>query len=78
MKIAESARRHDVEDADMLHAFRYLITYNAQEYDEEWRLFVIGPDRNGNLLELILVPLNGPTKIIHAMPLREKNRHFLR
>lgn len=56
MEITESARRHGVSDADMLHAWTNLIAINAHEYDEEVRLFVIGLDRTGSLLELILVP----------------------
>lgn len=38
------------------------------EYDGEERLFVIGPDSSGNLLELVAIPVAEPTRIIHRRP----------
>jgi hypothetical protein len=38
----------------------------------EERLFVIGPDSSGNLLELVAVPAAEPTRVIHADRLRPK------
>lgn len=31
---------------------------------------MIGPDRHGRMLELVAVPIDGPTRIIHADRLR--------
>ncbi len=42
------------------------------EYDGEERLLVTGPDPSGNLMELVAVPVAGPTRIIHADRLRPK------
>lgn len=44
----------------------------------EERLLVIGADRSGRLLELVLVPSSGPTRIIHADRLRAKFYDYLR
>jgi hypothetical protein len=38
----------------------------------EERLFVIGSDSSGNLLELVTIPVAEPTPIIHADRLRPK------
>jgi hypothetical protein len=48
------------------------------EYDGETRLLVIGADKNGRLLELIIVPVDQPARIIHADVLRPKLHDFLR
>ncbi len=64
--MTDSARKHDVADADMLHAWRNVIATAEQEYDGEIRIIAIGPARDGELLELVLVPALQPTRIIHA------------
>lgn len=48
------------------------------EYDGEERLLVIGPDRHGIMLELVAVPVDTPTRIIHADRLRPKFYDYLR
>jgi hypothetical protein len=52
-RIRDSARKHDIEDDDMLHAWRNQLRYVELEYNGELQLLVIGPSRNGALLELI-------------------------
>lgn len=47
-------------------------------YDGEERLLVIGADASGRLLELVAVPADGPTRIIHADILRPKFYDYLR
>lgn len=42
------------------------------EYDGELRIFIIGADRAGTLLELVAVPATEPQRIIHADRLRSK------
>jgi hypothetical protein len=48
------------------------------EYDREERLLVIGADLAGNLLELVAVPADAPSRIVHADQLRPKFHDFLR
>ncbi len=48
------------------------------EYHGEERLLVIGPDASGAMLELVAVPADEPTRIIHADRLRPKVYDYLR
>ncbi|MGL5808678.1 MAG: hypothetical protein ACRCYQ_01890 [Nocardioides sp.] len=48
------------------------------EYEGEERLFVVGPDQHGRLLELVAVPAGSPTRIIHADRLRPTFFDYLR
>ena len=76
MEIADSARKHGVPDEDINHAVRNPIRLLAGE----GRALVIGPDRAGRLLEVVVLdddPEEEPV-IIHAMPLRPKFRDYLR
>ncbi len=72
MEIADSARKHGISDTAILHAWENAIKFAEFEYDRQERLFVIGPDPSGNLLELVAVPIAEPTRIIHADRLRPK------
>lgn len=47
------------------------------EYDGEERMLVIGPDTHGALLELVAVPGEAPSRIIHADRLRPKLSDYL-
>ena len=47
-EISDSARRHGIEDEDVLHAFRNAIQANWVEDV----LMLIGADRGGRLLEV--------------------------
>ena len=76
MEIWDSARKHDIEDDDMLHAWRNQLRYVLLGYNEDLRYLVIGPDRTGALLELI-VPTDEPQRIIHADKLRPKFYKYL-
>lgn len=77
MQIAGSARKHNVSDEDMLHAVDNAIRIIEQETDDEVRLLVIGPDRTGRLLEIVVVT-DEPECIIHADTLRPKFYAYLR
>ncbi|NHN56018.1 BrnT family toxin [Calidifontibacter sp. DB0510] len=77
MQIAWSARKHGIEDADILHAITNLIRYAEQTYDGEERIFLIGPARDGRFLELVLVPASQPVRVIHADILQPKNYRLL-
>lgn len=76
MAIAAAARTHGIDDVSMIHAWENALRY--VEYDGEERLLVIGPDIAGNLLELVAVPADEPTRVIHADHLRPKFQDFLR
>jgi len=68
--VVESAHRHGVAEADMLHALRFAIAHVRQ--DDEMVMFV-GPDRAGNPVEVGVVTWHGILAIVHAMrPAREK------
>lgn len=77
MRIEDSAHRHDIEVADMLHAIKFALRIIEQEYDGEIRQLVIGPDRSGFLLEIVVVT-DEPIRIIHADQLRPKFFKYLR
>jgi hypothetical protein len=48
-----------------------------QDYDGESRLFVIGPDRGGRLLEIVAEPFTDPQRVIHADVLRPSFYDYL-
>lgn len=64
--MADSARKHGICDADILHAWRNVLRVAEQDYDGQSRIIAVGPARNGALLELVLVPDHAPTRVIHA------------
>jgi hypothetical protein len=67
--IAESARKHGIRDADILHAFNQPIS--VEDLDEGM-LMLVGPDRAGTFLEIgVVVALDNPL-IVHAMRARPK------
>jgi len=69
--ILESARKHGVSDADMLHAYRNPI----RVFDLDDLVMLIGPDQSGLLLEVGVAEAEGIEFIVHAMPARSQ---FLR
>jgi len=77
VEIHSSARRHGVDDEDMLHAVaNSLAVEDLSEDPDRW--LVVGPDRVANLLEIIvLITEQGTEMIIHAMPLRAIYRKLL-
>jgi uncharacterized DUF497 family protein len=72
VEIHDSARKHGVVEADVTHAVdNALAIEDAGEDPDRW--LVIGPDRAGNLLEVvILTTVEGSRLAIHAMPMRDK------
>jgi hypothetical protein len=67
--IAPSARKHGISDDDMLHAFRNPI---GVDYLDENLTMLIGPARDGALLEVgVADSADGPV-IIHADRARAK------
>ena len=78
MEILASAHKHSIDDEDITHAWRNAIRLVEYEYDGEERLLIIGVDRRGRLLELVAVPAERPTRIIHAAPLRKRFHDYLK
>jgi uncharacterized DUF497 family protein len=78
VKVRRSACKHGVTEQDIAHAFRNAVKFIPYEYDGEERLLVIGPARNGAMLELTAVPADDPDRIIHADDLRPSFYHYLK
>jgi hypothetical protein len=72
VRIAESARKRNIADEDILHAYTNHIAGFIM--DEEMTM-LIGPATDGTLLEIGIVRRKGDTLIAHAMIARPK---FLR
>lgn len=79
MEIHSAARRHGIDDASIEHAFdRAVVVADLEGDHAPRRELVIGPDRSGNMLELIVLLLDdGRELVIHAMPLRRRYHHLL-
>lgn len=66
--VTASARKHGVEDDDMMHAYRH--PTRVLQLDDLTML--IGPSRTGRLLEIGVIRAEGIEFVIHAMPARPK------
>jgi hypothetical protein len=69
--IVVSARKHGIDDNDMLHAYRNPI--RVFELDD--LVMLIGADESGQMLEIGVAAAEGIEFIVHAMPASDK---FLR
>ena len=68
MEIYESARKHGISDQDIRHGIEHVL---AADEDETNKVLYLGPDRAGNLLEIVTVLRDDDTEIvIHAMRMR--------
>lgn len=74
--VHRSARRHHVSDEDILHAYRHAMTW-VELGDDPQRYLLAGPDRAGNLLELVVLVTDEVELVIHAMALRDTTRREL-
>jgi hypothetical protein len=77
VEIHASARKHGIADEDIRHAIDHgLAIEDAGEEPDRW--LVIGPDRAGNLLEVVvLITIEGAQLAIHAMRMRVKFRWLI-
>lgn len=73
-EILPSARKHGISDEDMMHAFRNRI----RERRLEEKFLVVGPDKSGNLLELIYKVTEESIVIFHAMKVRPKHLRIVK
>ncbi len=72
VRIAESARKRNIADEDIIHAY---INHIAGFIMDNEMTMLIGPATDGTLLEIGVVRREGDTLIAHAMIARPK---FLR
>jgi hypothetical protein len=64
VRVAQTARKHDIADEDMFHAVRNSIT--QRRLDESFTMRV-GPARDGNLLEVGVLGIDTDDPVIvHA------------
>ena len=63
-----SARRHQISDDDMLHAYRHPI----RVFDLDDLTMLIGADAAGRMLEIGVAESEGIEFIVHAMTARAK------
>lgn len=77
MEVHKSAHNHGVVAQDSLHAIDHaLAVEDAGEDPDRWLVF--GPDRAGNLLEVVVMTTrDGGQLVIHAMPMGAKFRRLL-
>jgi hypothetical protein len=77
VEIHDSARKHGAVEQDILHAIDHALAIDDAGDDPD-RWLVIGPDRAGNLLEVVvLTTVEDAQLVIHAMPMRGKFRRLL-
>jgi hypothetical protein len=76
VEIYRSARKHGVADADIAHASEHALVVGEAD---DGKVLYLGPDRAGNLLEVVAVQTDDRGEIvIHAMRMRAKYEPFLR
>lgn len=67
--LAESTRKHGVDDEATLHAYRNAVAYEVIR--EDFTMF-IGPDHAGRFVEVGAVEsCDGEVVIVHSMPARD-------
>jgi hypothetical protein len=75
VQIYRSARKHGVSDDDIEHVVEHAL---VAADDDEGKCLYLGPDRAGNLLEVVAVTRDdGDELIIHAMPMRKAYESLL-
>jgi hypothetical protein len=76
VEIHESARRHGISGEDIEHAVAHSVTW-IELGDDPPRYLLAGPDRAGNLLELVVLDIGRDELVIHAMSLRRSTAQEL-
>jgi len=76
VEILHSAFRQDVQADDMQHVLNNALAIE-EVADGPIRYLVLGPDRSGNLLELVVMDRPQGPAVIHAMPMTEQYRGLL-
>jgi hypothetical protein len=76
VEVLRSAFRHGVATEDILHVARNAIVVEEIAEDPT-RYLVLGADRAGNLLELVVLDRSQGPAVIHAMPMTAQYRDLL-
>jgi hypothetical protein len=76
VEILPSARRHEVPDDDIVHAYEHVVAW-VEVGNDPHRYLLAGPNRAGNLLELVVLDTDAGEFVIHAMVLRASTRDEL-
>lgn len=79
MEIHRAAFKHGIAAADIVHAYAHpLVIVELDPDSDPPKVLVIGPDRSGNLLEVIALDLAEDVLLaIHAMRLRARFHELL-
>jgi hypothetical protein len=76
VEVLRSALRHGIPSEDIHHAIINAVAVD-EVGDDPVRWLVLGPDRAGNLLELVVMDRPVGPAVIHAMPMRAIYRRLL-
>jgi hypothetical protein len=76
VEILPSSSRHGIDDEDIQHSVLHALVIE-EVGDDPLRYLVLGPDRAGNLLELVVLDRPQGPAVIHAMRMRPKYRRLL-
>lgn len=76
MEILPSSRRHGIDTEEIQHCLENAVVIE-EVAEDPMRYLVLGPDRAGNLLELIILDRPRGPAVIHAMKMRSKYGHLL-
>lgn len=71
-----SSRRRGVDDEDINHCLANAIVLE-EVADDPVRYLLLGPDRAGGMLELVVLDRPQGPAVIHAMKMRKKYRRLL-
>ena len=69
VEIHQSARKHGVSDEDITHAYNHALAW-VEIGEDPTRYLFAGPNRAGNLLELVILITPTLELVIHAMKIR--------
>jgi len=79
VELASSSFRHGIDEDDIRHAFANSMAIYKIEREGPSRFLHLGPNRAGNLLELVVVEIDTREwLVIHAMKMRPKFESMLR
>lgn len=76
MDALRSAFRHGIDLEDILHALRNAMVVEEVATDPT-RYLVLGPDRAGNMLEVVVMDRPQGPAVIHSMVMQARHRDLL-
>jgi hypothetical protein len=79
VEIHPVARKHGVDDQAIAHVLDHpVVVADILDEEDPSRSLVLGPDRSGNLLEVVVLHLDDNREIvIHATPMRSRYQYLL-